>query len=155
MEPVIQYRDASHADAERISRFVLSVCARDLRPAMGKEGWANMQRVYGTPALEIQLQAGCRYRLALDTDRLVGAAGLNSPVHLFLLYVHHSRRSSGIARHLVSDLLAHMPRTAPWTVNSSLGAVGFYRRLGYAEVGPPQARDGIEFQPMVHAGEAG
>ena len=131
-----------------ISAFVLAVCERDLKPGMSSEGWNNMLRIYGESAIAAQLDAGHRYRLALASGGPVGAAGLNAPGHLFLLYVHPDHRRAGIARRLVEDLLDGMPEDVVATVNSALGAIAFYRSVGYREAGPPQARDGIEFQPM-------
>ena len=83
---------------------------------------------------------------------LVGVIALRCRQHVSLLFVrdkfHHLGVASGLLRLAVNEVANEHPRFRAVTVNSSPYAVGFYRKMGFKEMGPEEKKDGIRYTPM-------
>lgn len=83
---------------------------------------------------------------------LVGVIALRPGQHISLLFVrkrfHHLGIASRLVRIVIAELKAMGPEVPMITVNSSPYAVGFYRAVGFRELGPEEKRDGIRYTPM-------
>ena len=83
---------------------------------------------------------------------LVGVMALREGQHISLLFVrkrfHHLGIASRLVRIAISDVKASKPEIPQITVNSSPYAVGFYKAVGFAALGPEEKRDGIRYTPM-------
>lgn len=96
-----------------------------------------------------------RYTVALEPDgALAGFIAVRDGRHLFHLFVAPTSQRQGLAtrlwRHAMSQASAApgLPQPAVFTLNASLPAVGFYRRLGFIAEGDVVTANGIRFQPM-------
>lgn len=69
--------------------------------------------------------------------------------YVYALYVAPEQQGQGIGRRLMDAMLAHC--AAPEIrLRSSINAVGFYRRYGFAAEGEEAVFKGIRFVPMVY-----
>lgn len=107
-----------------------------------------------TPEAMLERLAGdeFRYHVAEEGGELVGCVGMMQGGHLYHLFVAESAHRRGLAMALweVARQAAEAAGEGPaFTVNSSLSAVGFYRRMGFVEDGAVVEKDGLAFQPMI------
>ncbi len=89
--------------------------------------------------------------VALDHDRVVGAASVRNRNHLSLLFVDEAYHRQGIGRRLL-DCFCRYLRTEVgehyMSLNAAPYAVGFYRRVGFREVRPEEEVGGIRVTSM-------
>lgn len=108
--------------------------------------------VVSPEAIAASCHEGNLYLAAFDTDRLIGAAGMEGTRHLKTLFVNGAYHGQGIARQLWEALKAGSletdPSEQPFTVNSSDYALGVYERFGFEQTAPRQTKNGIDFTPM-------
>lgn len=89
--------------------------------------------------------------VALDQDKVIGAASLRSGNHLSLLFVAEEYHRQGIGRALINRLCDYL-KQEEGMMNMSLKAapyaVGFYLRLGFYIVTPEEEISGIRVTSM-------
>lgn len=104
--------------------------------------------------------------VALQENQVVGMITLRSYSHISLLFVEDKFHKQGIGRKLIIELCNYLLRKASIlnfqadnqstkpleelrvTVNSSPYGVGFYHKVGFKDLGPEIAKDGIRYTPM-------
>lgn len=93
-----------------------------------------------------------RFTVAEQQGALVGFIALRDTWHVFHLFVAPAHQGQGLATRLWRQARAQAESAggdhAAFTVNASLPAIGFYRRLGFQAAGDVHAAHGIRFQPM-------
>ncbi|MCX7557390.1 GNAT family N-acetyltransferase [Xanthomonadaceae bacterium JHOS43] len=72
--------------------------------------------------------------------------------HLYHLFVRPDVHGQGIGRRLWQHLLC-VGGPGPYTVNSTVSAVGVYRSFGFVPSGEPQLHRCPPYVPMVYAGD--
>lgn len=154
---MLTYRPAAVEDAAAVAAllrplaeaFVLDPASEEAAPF-----WASVDA-----AAQRGYIASSRYRYTLAVaagGALAGFIALRDGRHLFHLFVAPVWQRQGLAARLWRQALAADAAVAAagggapvvFTVNASLPAVGFYRRLGFMPVGAAVAAHGIGFQPM-------
>jgi GNAT superfamily N-acetyltransferase len=85
-----------------------------------------------------------------DNDVIIGVLGIRKHWHISLLFVEPSFHHQGIASLLLKTafLEAREEGVTDMTVNSSPYAVGFYHKLGFADLDHEKITDGIRYTPM-------
>jgi len=93
-----------------------------------------------------EMRTWCLYR----KGRLAGVLSMRDVSHIKLLFVREDFHRQGVARALLQAALDELAPLSPpeITVNASPYALPAYRRLGFVETGPQQAKDGLRFTPM-------
>ena len=92
---------------------------------------------------------------AFDGDSLIGIlASRNEGSHIALFFVDGAYHGQGIGRSLWNAFLSDSDQNEI-TVNSSLYAVGIYKKLGFIKTDEPQEDSGIRFIPMVYRNKKG
>lgn len=93
-----------------------------------------------------------RFTVAEQHGALAGFIALRDTWHVFHLFVAPARQRRGLATRLWQHARAQAESAdddrAAYTVNASLPAIGFYRRLGFQAAGDLRTAHGIRFQPM-------
>lgn len=117
-----------------------------------EEGIRNFYEFITDMNLYRAFQQG-RYQLlvALDGEKVIGAASLRNGHHLSLLFVEEAYHHQGVGSELLEQLCCYLKNEAGekiMTVKSSPYAVGFYRSQGFRQVGPEQAFSGIRVTSM-------
>ena len=117
-----------------------------------EEGIQNFYEFITDVNLYRAFQQG-RYQLlvALDGEKVIGAASLRNGHHLSLLFVEEAYHHQGVGRDLLEQLCLYLKNEAGeniMTVKSSPYAVGFYRSQGFRQVGPEEAFSGIRVTSM-------
>lgn len=89
--------------------------------------------------------------IALDDGKQAGMISLRNKRHISLLFVDEGHHRRGIGRKLVSKMEAYIQKEyqeKKITVNAAPYAVEFYHQIGFEDVAPQLARDGIVYTPM-------
>ena len=89
--------------------------------------------------------------VALDGNRIVGAASLRDGSHLSLLFVDEQYHYRGIGRRLMNCLCNFLKTEAgeeAMTLKSAPYAVKFYERIGFRATGLEESYSGIRVTPM-------
>lgn len=94
-----------------------------------------------------------RYQLmvALDGDKVIGAATIRDRNQLSLLFVDASYHMQGVGRRLmkgICDYLKYESGERSVWLKAAPYAVGFYRKLGFLTIGREEAYAGIRVTPM-------
>ncbi|MDD3204717.1 MAG: GNAT family N-acetyltransferase [Lachnospiraceae bacterium] len=93
------------------------------------------------------------YRLlvALKDKKIVGIISVRDGSHISLLFVDEMFHKKGIGRLLVNTLGKYLKQEegkTKMTVNAAPYAIGFYHKLGFADIQTEQETDGIRYTPM-------
>lgn len=97
------------------------------------------------------LRGDYQMMVALDRDRIVGAASVRSRNHLSLLFVDEAYHRQGIGRRLLECFCGYLKNEVGeqyMSLNAAPYAVDFYRRIGFREVRPEEVVGGIRVTSM-------
>lgn len=146
----IRIRVATVADAERISTLLAGLAEEFIVGDFSAAGRQHLTNEFGVEAVASRLaSADYRFHLAETAAGLAGVVAMRGDQHLYLLFVERSWHRKGLARRLWDVARDGAPAgVARFTVNASAYAVPAYERLGFRQVGAPQERSGVRFQPM-------
>lgn len=145
----IEIRPFASGDAEAASVLIRQVFDKTVALTFEPEGIADMHAFVVPEALAGRAAAETTL-VALNGSQIVGVIQMRDVAHVSLLFVHSSHMGQGIATALM-NLVEEACRAeggTTMTVNSSLNAQGFYRRLGYKAQGEPEHLHGFAFLPM-------
>lgn len=89
--------------------------------------------------------------VAEDKGKIIGMITLREGTHISLLFVDEAYHRQGVGSSLMRTIWEFI-RTEVGkeivTVNAAPYGVGFYHKLGFTDLGPEEARDGIRYTPM-------
>ncbi|MBO5336364.1 MAG: GNAT family N-acetyltransferase [Lachnospiraceae bacterium] len=97
------------------------------------------------------LKGDYQMMVALDKERVIGAASVRSCNHLSLLFVDEEYHRQGVGRTLMSRMCEYLKQEAGeryMSLNAAPYAVNFYRKLGFQAVRPEDVYAGIRVTSM-------
>lgn len=97
------------------------------------------------------LKGDYQMMVALDNERVIGAASVRSCNHLSLLFVDEEYHRQGVGRALMSRMCEYLKQEAGEryiSLNAAPYAVNFYRKLGFRAVRPEDVYAGIRVTSM-------
>lgn len=89
--------------------------------------------------------------VALDDKKIVGMITLRNASHISLLFVDEEYHRRGIGSALIAYLQKYLLSemgVEKVTVNAAPYGVDFYHKLGFKDIRPEEAKDGIKYTPM-------
>ncbi|MBO4981848.1 MAG: GNAT family N-acetyltransferase [Lachnospiraceae bacterium] len=89
--------------------------------------------------------------VALDGQRIIGAASVRNRNHLSLLFVDEEYHYKGVGSALMNRLCRYLEKEAGekyMSLKAAPYAVGFYKKLGFCVVKPEEEYSGIRVTPM-------
>lgn len=89
--------------------------------------------------------------VAMDGERLIGAASVRNRNHLSLLFVDEPYHKQGVGRHLLDCFCAYLKNEAGenyMSLKAAPYAVGFYLKIGFRAVSPEEEMGGIRVTSM-------
>ncbi len=89
--------------------------------------------------------------VALDHERIIGAASVRNYNHLSLLFVDEEYHHKGVGRALMQKMCVYLKEEAGelyMSLKASPYAVNFYRKLGFHAVSPEEEISGIRVTSM-------
>lgn len=117
-----------------------------------EEGIRSFEDFIADPLLKRMFRLGAyQMFLAFHGSRVVGMITLRSRFHISLLFVDADYHRQGIGRLLMDRLCSYLRTEMGMhkvTVHASPYGLGFYRRLGFRELGEEMEADGIRYTPM-------
>lgn len=153
----LSIRPALQADAIPFAQLIADLGTAFLTPGEESEAESFWNSVSADAERRYIASPDFELHTACIGEEIVGFIGIHKGRHLFHLFVDRRHQGKGIGRALWQY---HLERMAPellpetFTVNASMAAVGFYKRLGFTRTAETQYRHGISFVPMalVHKG---
>lgn len=117
-----------------------------------QEGIKNFRDFITDEALhQAFLNGKYRVLIALDGDRIIGAASLRNINHLSLLFVDEEYHLRGVGRALMERLCLYLRDGVGeryMSLKASPYAVDFYKKLGFQVIRPEENYDGIRVTSM-------
>lgn len=145
----IRVRPAEPVHAESISSLIASLAEYFLANPDRPQDAAAFFAATAPEAVAGRLaDPRYRYHVALAAGQVVGCVAIRDSSHLYHLFVERGHQGAGLGRRLWEFAYRAAGCPLPLTVNASLYAVPFYRRLGFVSAGPVVHKDGIAYQPM-------
>lgn len=89
--------------------------------------------------------------VAKDEDKIIGIISMRNRVHVSLLFVDEAYHHKGIGGQLIhhaENFVQNEYAEHYITVNAAPYAIGFYHQMGFVDVAPQLACDGITYTPM-------
>jgi GNAT superfamily N-acetyltransferase len=145
----MRWSKAETGDAQAISALALETCKQFIFGTTSVEGRDTLRELYSTASIKQCIQDGDHFVLAWHGEELAGAAAMrreDNHVYLFFVAGHYHRQ--GLGRKLMEALVTDLDQAGHVTLNSSIYAINFYRRLGLEATGPVATAKGVEFLPM-------
>lgn len=147
MDHQIRYRAPVDGDEHAISQCMLAAGSLAEMTAGTPESIEEWYQICSPRELRARIVSGERSLVAVCGGEVVGFIAFKRGSHLSLLYVRKDYAGRGIGRQLFARCARDL---AAITVNSSMGAVGFYRKMGFVVMGVPQVgADGVQMTPMA------
>ncbi len=97
------------------------------------------------------LRGNYQMMVALDKERVIGAASIRNCNHLSLLFVDEEYHHRGVGRTLMKCLCEYLKTEAGeryMSLKAAPYAVNFYRKLGFRAVTPEEEYSGIRVTSM-------
>ena len=97
------------------------------------------------------LRGDYQMMVALDENRVIGAASIRNYNHLSLLFVDEEYHYRGIGASIMNNLCEYLKNEAGekyMSLNAAPYAVGFYRKLGFLATAPEEEYSGIRVTRM-------
>ncbi len=97
------------------------------------------------------LMGNYQMMVALDGERIIGAASVRNVNHLSLLFVDEEYQRRGVGRMLLNTMCKYLKEEAGeqyMSLKAAPYAVEFYRKLGFAIVSPEEVYSGIRVTSM-------
>ena len=117
-----------------------------------EEGIRNFFEFITDDALYVSFLKGeYQMMVALDDERVIGAASVRSHNHLSLLFVDEEYHYRGVGRTLMNRMCEYLKKEAGeryMSLNAAPYAVNFYRKLGFRTVRPEGVYSGIRVTSM-------
>lgn len=148
---MIIIRKTAASDAEKISELIYSLMHLFLAEPDGKGAEHFLQM--STPAVlaSFMAQPNINYLLGEDDSVFCGVVAVRNNSHLQHLYVVPSFQGRGVGKYLwetARDQAVAAGNSGEFTVNASLNALPFYKRMGFVATGEVSLTGGLRFQPM-------
>ncbi len=117
-----------------------------------KEGIQNfLDFITDKELLDSFLKGEYEMMIALDEEKIIGAASVRNRNHLSLLFVDEAYHYQGVGRRLMQNMCEYLKNEKGelyMTLKSSPYAVAFYEKLGFWATGPEEHYAGIQVTPM-------
>lgn len=142
----IRIRKLTPAGIPEALRLVWNVFLEEVAPDYCEQGVRTFRNFLGSE----EIIGGLTVYGAYSGNTLAGVAATGSDGnHLSLFFTDSRFQRRGVGRKLFETVL-RSSASGSLTVNSSPYAAGFYRRLGFADAGPEQLKNGIRYIPMKY-----
>ncbi|TAK00947.1 MAG: GNAT family N-acetyltransferase [Candidatus Manganitrophaceae bacterium] len=148
-------RPATLDDAPAISALVRALTQEFIAPELAEEAAKRLLESMNAVSIRAYIRAGYRYHVAEAEGEIVGLIGVKESRHLYHLFVSRSFQRRGWARQLWETAKAASladGNPGRFTVHSSLGAVGFYEKLGFVKESEAVHKAGVVYVPMKREG---
>lgn len=151
LDPHWRIRQAVVGDAGSISRLICGLSEKYITGTLPVEGKRALLLSMSPEAIKEYLQSGYSYHVFEADGRLVGVVGVRDNNHLYHLFVADGYQRKGVASRLwkvAKSACVEQTGSGVFTVNSSMNAVGLYKKFGFVAVSEQVEKSGVVFVPM-------
>ena len=144
-------RKTTASDAEKISELIYSLMHLFFAEPDGKGADHFLQTSAPAGLAAFMAQPNINYLLGEDDGVFCGVVAVRNNSHLQHLYVAPSFQGRGVGKYLwetARDQAIAAGNNGEFTVNASLNAIPFYKRMGFEATGDVSLTGGLRFQPM-------
>jgi N-acetylglutamate synthase-like GNAT family acetyltransferase len=146
----VEIRDAKLEDLISMTDLIMKASERFILPKLNDEGKTTYLQSHSLELMKERLES-FQYQVLEKNSKIIGVVGVRRPSHLFHLHLDPDFHGQGYGTSLwkaAKDRAMQLDQPAIFTVNSSVYAVSFYRKLGF--VGDDvKVVGGVEFVPMA------
>lgn len=146
----MKIRNAKDSDLIAITDLIITCSEKFILPDFSEEGVRHYIEDHSIDKMRERLQQ-FHYQVLVDSaDRIIGVVGIRSPSHLFHLHIEPELQGQGLGRQLwesAKTIAISKERPSFFTVNSSLYAVPFYKKLGF-QPKEKETKNGVIYVPM-------
>jgi len=147
----MKIRSATVADAEAVGTLIKGLSDDFLADPNGSESQAFFDSLAPDAIAQRMEEANRFYLVAEAGSEVVGMIMVRDGSYIVQFFVAPTFQSRGVGRMLwqaARDRALAEFNPPEFTVDSSLGAVGAYERLGFRTVGERTVKNGFVFVPM-------
>ncbi len=140
------------SDDEEISKLIHSLMHLFFAETDGKGAEHFLQMSTPAGLATFMAQPNINYLLGEDDGVFCGVVAVRNNCHLQHLYVVPAFQGRGVGKylwHTARDQAFAAGNSGKFTVNASMNAVPFYKRMGFEATGDVSLTGGLRFQPMV------
>lgn len=148
---MINIRKSVASDAEKISELITSVMHLFLAEPDGKGAENFLQMSTPTGLVAFMALPHINYLLGEKDGVFCGVVAVRNNSHLQHLYIVPAFQGRGVGKYLwetARDQAVAAGNEGQFTVNASLNAIPFYKRMGFEATGDVSLEGGLRFQPM-------
>lgn len=145
----VDIRPFTPADAEVVAALVREVFDEHVAASFEADGISEMYAYLKAQGIAERAQTHITL-VAWQGYKAVGVIEVRNVQHVSMLFIRTSHMGRGIATELVAraEAACRAAGSRAVTVNSSLNAQGFYRRMGFVANSEPKKYHGFAFAPM-------
>ncbi len=141
-------REANIKDAQSLSTLALSLGKfyGDEHPSGISPYFA--QKISVEAFENILIDKAYEHHVYEEDQKVIGYFSLLNSTHFFYLFVDETHHKQGIATALIEHVLKDRVHKL-YSVNASLYAVPFYKKMGFVPMAFLQKQQGMLYQPMI------
>ena len=146
----MKIRNAKDSDLVAITDLIMICSEQFILPGLSEEGVRTYVEDHSIDKMKERLHQFHYQVLVEGTDKIIGVVGIRSPSHLFHLHIDPNFQGQGLGRRLwESAKMAALAKekVSFFTVNSSLYAVPFYKKMGF-QPKSKETKNGVVYIPM-------
>ncbi len=149
--PSIRIRLLSLDDVSEIAELLAQLGRKSITYEFSSSAEEKFLRSNDAASIRNFISNGFVYWVAEQNNSIVGFIGVRDHSHVYHLFVAEHLQRQGLGHRLwliAKDACFAAGNPGRFTVNSSNGAVPFYKALGFRRTQPMQDSEGVLFNPM-------
>lgn len=139
-------RLAEYEDLEGIAQLMYFVFQQKLQDSYSDKGRSNFLELISLSSLQKRFLSQSTFFISVDEDNIEAMIEIEEPCHIAFLFSKIENR--GLARSLCEYALNEQEEEI-CTVGSVKGAIGFYKKLGFIQVGDETIAHDMSFTLMA------
>lgn len=143
----MQIRKIDKADLNIVSSICMKAFMHSVAPTLSGEGVDTFGKIASVDSFLNRMKEDNVILIYEEIGEIKGVVELKEGRHLAMLFVDLEFQKKGIGKNLVSAVLSYA-KVEKITVSASLNSVPAYLSYGFINVGQPDEKSGLKYQPM-------
>lgn len=143
----MQIRKLEQKDLSRVSSLCIKAFMDSVAPGLSNEGVETFQSIASVGGFSKRMKEDNTILVYEENGKVKGVIELKEGRHVAMLFVIPDSQERGVGRALVSAIIPYT-RAETLTVSASLNSITAYSQYGFINVGDPDEKSGLKYQPM-------